>query len=184
MGTAEQLLKQAAVGVIATDTLYGIVARAADQSAVERLYQIKSRQTKPGTLIGANLSQFEGLGLKHRYLKAVEQFWPAAVSVVIPAADPSLRYLHRGKMSLAVRIPDDKDLIKLLEKTGPLLTSSANPPDQSPAATVQQAKSYFGDQVDFYQDGGDLSSRKPSTLIRIIDDAIEVLRPGAVDIKQ
>jgi L-threonylcarbamoyladenylate synthase len=181
---AKKILQPGAIGVLPTDTVYGLVACAADKAAVARLYDLKKRENKPGTLIAANLSQLEELGLKHRYLKAVEQFWPGAVSVVIPAADPSLRYLHQGKMSLAVRIPADKDLQKLLQQTGPLLTSSANHPGKPPATNIAQAEAYFGNNLDFYEDGGDLSGRKPSTLIRVIDDAIEVIRPGAVEIKQ
>lgn len=178
----KKLLVAGTIGVIPTDTLYGVVARAEDQAAVERLYRLKSRENKPGTLIAANLDQLEKLGLKHRYLKAVEQFWPGGVSVVIPCGDPALKYLHQGKMSLAVRIPDDEQLCELLQKTGPLLTSSANQPGEVPAATIAQAKKYFGDRVDFYVDGGDLSNRHPSTVIRMVDDAVEVLREGAVKI--
>lgn len=170
------------VGVIPTDTVYGVVAKAYDPIAVERLYQLKSRENKPGTLIAANLEQLEQLGLKHRYLKAVEQFWPGAVSVIIPTSDPKLSYLHQGKLSLAARIPDDKELRELLLMTGPLLTSSANPPGEPPATTIDEAKKYFGGQVDFYVDGGDLSDRQPSTVIRMVDDAVEVIRPGAVKI--
>jgi L-threonylcarbamoyladenylate synthase len=179
---ADRLLQPGAIGVIPTDTVYGVVARAADSRAVKRLYELKKRDTKPGTLIAADVAQLEALGLKHRYLKAVEQFWPGAVSVVIPAADPSLEYLHQGKMSLAVRIPDHPELRKLLEKTGPLLTSSANRPGEPPATTRRQAEDYFGDKIEFYIDGGDLKDREPSTVIRVVDDAIEVLRPGAVKI--
>ncbi len=182
MNAEQKLLEPGAVGVIPTDTVYGIVARADDKSAVDRLYKLKKREDKPGTIIAANIEQLEKLGLKHRYLKAVEQFWPGAVSIIIPTTDPELAYLHRGKMSLAVRIPDDTKLQKLLQQTGPLVTSSANPPGEPTADTIQQAKAYFGNQVDFYIDGGDLSQREPSTIIRIIDDAIEVLRPGAVKI--
>lgn len=177
-----QLRKPGAIGVIPTDTVYGVAARAADESAVERLYELKKRDIKPGTLIAADIGQLEELGLKHRYLKAVEQFWPGAVSVVIPASDPALAYLHRGKMSLAVRIPADKELQALLKKTGPLLTSSANHPGEPVATTTEEAKRYFGSSVGFYVDGGNLSGRRPSTIIRIVDDAIEVLRPGAVKI--
>ena len=175
-----QLLRPGAVGVIATDTVYGLAARAADRAAADRLYRLKGREGKPGTLIAADIKQLEQLGLKHRYLKAVEAFWPGAVSVVIPLSDPNLSYLHQGKLSLAVRIPDDAGLQNLLKQTGPLLTSSANPTGRPTAATVGQAKAYFGDRVDFYQDGGDLSGRQPSTVIRVIDDAVEVLRQGAV----
>lgn len=179
---AAKLQIDGAIGIIPTDTVYGVVARAADKQAVERLYELKHRENKPGTIIAASIEDLESIGLKHRYLKAVEQFWPGAVSVVIPASDPALQYLHQGKMSLAVRIPADKKLQSLLKQTGPLATSSANDPGQPTAVNVQQAKDYFGTQVDFYEDGGDLSDHEPSTVIRIIDDAIEVLRQGAVKI--
>jgi len=180
--TAQELLRPGAIGVIPTDTVYGLVARADDQAAAARLYQAKDREGKPGTIIAATLEQLENLGLKHRYLKAVEQFWPGAVSVIIPSTDPKLAYLHQGKMSLAVRIPAGAELQKLLEQTGPLLTSSANPAGQPMAVNIGQARDYFGDKVDFYIDGGDLSHHQPSTIIRIVDDAIEVLRLGAVKI--
>jgi L-threonylcarbamoyladenylate synthase len=171
-----------AVGVIPTDTIYGLVARAADAAAVERLYGLKKRESKPGTIIAANIDQLVELGIKRRYLTAVEQFWPGAVSVIIPCTDEDLAYLHRGKMSLAVRLPDDKELAALLEKTGALLTSSANITGEPPAMTIEAAHGYFTGNVDFYVDGGDLSDREPSTIVRIVDDAVEILRQGAVKI--
>ena len=180
----DELNKAGAIGVIPTDTVYGLVARAADKEAVERLYRAKSRENKPGTLIAADIGQLEELGLKHRYLKAVADFWPGAISVIIPCGDPALAYLHRGKMSLAVRIPADKKLCEILKGAGPLLTTSANQPGEPPANTIQEAKKYFGDNVDFYVNGGDLSGNQPSTIVRIVDDAIEVIRQGAVKLDE
>jgi tRNA threonylcarbamoyl adenosine modification protein (Sua5/YciO/YrdC/YwlC family) len=177
------LQRAGAVGVIPTDTVYGVVACAADETAVGRLYAVKSRENKPGTVIAANIDQLATLGIPRRYLKAVEQFWPGPVSVVVPSV-PELAYLDAGKGTLAVRIPSDAPLAALLERTGPLLTSSANQPGEPPATTITEAKRYFGDEVDFYVDGGDLSDRRPSTVIRIIDDAVEVLREGAVKINE
>jgi tRNA threonylcarbamoyl adenosine modification protein (Sua5/YciO/YrdC/YwlC family) len=180
---ANGLTQPGAVVVIPTDTVYGLAARASDAPAVERLYKLKKRDNKPGTLIAA-FEQLEELGLKRRYLKAVEQFWPGAVSVVIPCSDPHLKYLHRGLQSLAVRLPEPADLRNFLEETGPLLTSSANHTGQPTAVTIDQARGYFGDEVDVYVDGGDLSNHQASTIIRVVDDAIEVLRQGSVTINQ
>lgn len=177
-----KLQQPGTVGVLPTDTVYGLIARATDEAAVKRLYDLKSREGKPGTIIAATIDQLVGLGLKARYLKAVEQFWPGAVSVIIPCG-PDLAYLHEGKYSLAVRIPGDENLRKFLEQAGPLLTSSANHPAEPTANTVAEARQYFGDKVDFYIDGGDLRNHKPSTIIRIVDDAVEVIREGAVKIK-
>ncbi len=178
---ADAIMRAGAVGVIPTDTVYGVVAQAADREAVVRLYQLKHREHKPGTLIAASVDQLVELGIKRRYLKAVEQFWPGPISVIIPCGTV-LDYLHQGILSLAVRIPDVPEIHELLEYTGPLLTSSANQPGLEPAHTVAEAKGYFGNGVDYYFDGGDLSERKPSTVLRIVDDAVEVVRQGAVTI--
>ncbi len=170
------------VGVLPTDTVYGLVAQAHDIEAVQRLYALKHREHKPGTLIAASIDQLVELGLKRRYLTTVSRFWPGAVSVITPCG-PELGYLHQGKLSLAVRIPDAPALRALLERTGPLLTSSANDPGHPTAVTIDQARTYFGETVDFYIDGGDLADQKPSTVIRIVDDEIEVIRQGAVTIE-
>ena len=177
----KKLQETGSIAVIPTDTVYGVVARAADQQSVARLYQLKHRDHKPGTVIAANIEQLVELGIKRRYLTAVAQFWPGAVSVEIPH---DIAYLNQGTGRQAFRIPDDEQLLKLLEQTGPLQTSSANQPGEPPATTVQEAQNYFGDDVDLYIDGGDLSNREPSTIIRIVDDAIDVIRQGSVHIDQ
>jgi len=178
-----ELLMKGSVGVLPADTVYGIMARAADEQAVARLYKLKSREKKPGTVIAASTEQLIELGLTARYVKAVAHFWPNPISIIVPAGE-NLDYLHQGKRSLAVRIPDDQKLQTLLEQTGPLLTSSANHPREKPANKVDEAENYFKDEVDFYVDGGDMSGRSPSTIIRIIDDEIEVIREGAVKINE
>jgi L-threonylcarbamoyladenylate synthase len=177
------LLKEGAVGVLPTDTVYGLVCLAADEQAVVKLYALKHREHKPGTIIAGKLQQLIDLGIKARYLKAVEQYWPNALSVVIPCGE-ELHYLHLGKHSLAVRVPSDKTIQKLLLQTGPLLTSSANLPGEPIATTVAEAQQYFGKQADFYVDGGSITDHVPSTVIRVVDDAIEILRPGAVNIDE
>ncbi len=177
------LLKSGAVGVVPSDTVYGLVCRATDKQAVTRLYALKSRENKPGTIIAAKLQQLIDLGLRARYLKAVEGFWPNPLSVVIPCGE-ELAYLHSGQQSLAVRIPDDEKIRAVLSQTGPLLTSSANQPGEPVATNLAEAQAYFGDSVDFYVDGGTITDPIPSTVIRVVDDAIEVLRKGAVNIDE
>ncbi len=174
------LSRPGSVIVIGTDTVYGLVARAVDNDAVNRLYSLKNRRAKPGTLLAANIDQLVQLGLKRRYLRAVEQFWPGAVSVVIPAGNPALFYLTQGLPDLAVRIPDNQFVLSILRSSGPLMSSSANLPGEKPAETIQQAYDYFGNRVDAYFDAGNLAGRAPSTVIRVVDDAIEVLRQGGV----
>jgi L-threonylcarbamoyladenylate synthase len=174
-------LKPGVVGVIPSDTVYGLVARAGDRQAVERLYALKSREHKPGTVIAASVVQLIELGLPEQQLRRVEHLWPNPLSVILPAR-PELAYIHQDLDSFPVRIPKDKELRAVLELTVPLATSSANLPGEPPAVSVAEAREYFGDQVDFYVDGGELANRAPSTIIRIVGDEIEVIRQGAVEI--
>lgn len=176
-------IKAGAVGVLPTDTVYGLVALAANKQAVNRLYALKDRHARPGTVIAANLNQLVELGLKKRYLTAVQAYWPNPISVVVPS-EPALSYLDMGQATLAVRIPKDAKLQKLLLQTGPLVTSSANLPGQPPAENIKEAKDYFADKLDFYADGGSLAGRQASTVIRVVDDAVVVLRQGAVKIDE
>lgn len=174
------ILGAGGVGVLPTDTVYGLVCAAVQPVAVARLYSLKDRDHKPGTVIAANVEQLVELGLKRRYVSAVEHLWPGPLSIVIPTS--TLGYLDQGVGGLAVRVTNQAALTALLLRTGPLLTSSANQPGEPVAVTVAEAKAYFGNTVDFYVDGGDLSGRPASTLIRVVDDAIEVIRQGAVQI--
>lgn len=177
-------LKSGQVGVLPTDTLFGVVCVASNKQAVSRLYSLKSRENKPGTLIAASIDQLIDLGIPKRYLTAVEHFWPNPLSVIIPST-PDLAYLDLGMRTIAVRLPADKHINRLLQVTGPLLTTSANLPGQPPAQTVEQAQAYFADTVDFYVSNVESSNfGQPSTIIRIIDDAVEVIREGAVKINE
>lgn len=178
----EHLKKRGEVAIIPTDTVYGVVARASDQAAVTRLYKLKHRESKPGTLVAANIDQLINLGIDSLFLKKAEKLWPGAISVIIPC-DQNMNYLHQGVGSLAIRIPDNQWLLKLLRQTGPLLTSSANQPGEPPATTAAKAKAYFSDQIDWYEDGGYIN-REPSTIIEITEDTIQIIRQGAVKIDQ
>ncbi len=162
-GLAESL-KYGGVGIIPTDTVYGLVACAKNRLAVEELYETKPRRPQPGTIIGANLEQFVELGFDRDELERAREHWPGKTSVVLDASNLPI-YLRADRDSLPLRIPDVPALVKLLEVTGPLMTTSANPPDRPTATNFIQIKSYFGDKLDFVVDAGEISGDQPSSII-------------------
>jgi L-threonylcarbamoyladenylate synthase len=175
-------LKSGNVGVIPTDTVYGLVARAHDKEAVARLYALKNRDHKPGTVIAASVEQLIELGVDKAHLDRVKRWWPASLSVETPLSD-GLSYLHQGTGRQGFRVVADEAVREILLETGPLVTSSANHPGEPGSVTVQEAWNYFKDAVDFYLDGGDRTGRSPSTIAKITDDGLlEIIRDGAVKI--
>lgn len=177
-----QLIKDGGIGVLPTDTVYGLVARADLEPSIMRLYSVKARPLQPGTTIGASIQQFERLGFSYPPLAAANHYWPAPLSVVIDATDIP-PYLKSDRESLPVRIPDSRELLDLLTETGALMTTSANHPGEPTATSVDAAIAYFGDEIDFYVDAGDLGERPPSTIVGFdADGQIIIYRQGAAKI--
>ncbi len=175
------LLRAGAVGVIPTDTVYGLAASAHNAAAVSRMYQLKHREHKPGTTVAASALQLRELGVPAELLARAAHWWPNSISIVLPV-DPQYEYLHQGLGDCAFRVPAaPAELRTLLKQTGPLSTTSANQPGQPPATNLAEAKRYFGEQVDFYVDAGPIEPRPPSTIIRLRGDGTpELIRAGAV----
>ena len=161
----DALCTQGGLAVLRTDTIYGIVARADDEQAVHRLYHVRSRdEAKSCIVLIADASEQYG----EASIELPKS--PDAVSYLLPAADaPS--WLLRTNDELAYRIPNVEWLRELLHKTGPLIAPSANPEGLAPARTIDEARKYFGDEVDYYLDGGEVPEHvSPSQLIRIHPD--------------
>lgn len=178
------LLLQGNMGVVPTDTMYGVVASALNKEAVERLYAIRKRvAVKPCIILIPSISNIRQFGIHPdaRTIDILKAWWPGKVSVVLPCSSKKHEYLHRGTWSLAFRIPDSAPLRELLKRTGPIVAPSANIEGQPPARTIEEAYAYFGNSVDFYVNAGELPIT-PSTLVSIKDKEITLLRQGAVTI--
>jgi L-threonylcarbamoyladenylate synthase len=174
------LLKEGAIGVIPTDTIYGICTNALNKKAVEKIYKLKKRTAqKPVIILISSLKDLKIFNIKLNQKQKIflKKIWPSKISVVLPSKSKKFFYLHRGKYTLAFRLPKPSWLLNLIKISGPIIAPSANFEDKKPAKNISQAKKYFKNKV-FYYDKGDLIS-KPSTLIKINNKKIEVLRIGA-----
>lgn len=172
-----ELLRNAGVAVIPTDTIYGIVARAEDKQAVEDVYNIRGRHPgKPCIILISEIADVKAFGIDpNPYITTLNTHWPGPVSIILPCKHPELAYLHRGTNSLAFRLPDVKWLRDLLHNTGPLVAPSANTEGNPPAVTIAEAKHQFGDRVGYYLGHGKIHG-KPSTVISLLNGKNEVIR--------
>ncbi|MBI4992007.1 MAG: threonylcarbamoyl-AMP synthase [Candidatus Harrisonbacteria bacterium] len=176
-----KILSSGGVGVLPTDTIYGVVGLAMSKKAVVRIYKLRKRNPqKPLIILISSLRDLKlfNIRLNRETKKLLEKLWPGKVSVILPCADKKFKYLHRGTKTLAFRLPKKKDLIRLLKKTGSLVAPSANWEGYPSAKTIIEAKKYFGNKADFYVDAGKLES-PPSTLIEIKNGRPILLRRGA-----
>lgn len=178
-----QLLKLGKIGVMPTDTIYGIVGSALNPQTVEEIYQLRKRSTdKPMIILIFSLSDLKKFNVKltNKQKDFLKKIWPNPVSVVLPTSSKRFKYLHRGKNSLAFRMPKKEMLLKILQKVGPMVAPSANYEGEQPSKTIAQAKGYFAEKVDFYVDGGKIKS-EPSTIVKLDNEGIPtILRDGRI----
>jgi len=181
---AVKILENGGIGVLPTDTLYGLVGRASSREAVERIYRVRKRSPdKPQIVLISSVNDLKLFGIdpKSKEAALAGNYWPGKVSVILPCDNPELEYLHRGTKSIAFRVPDMPELVELLKKTGPLVAPSANHEGELPSLTIDEAKKYFGNDVDFYRDDGLIES-EPSTILKIEGNKTIIVREGAVKV--
>jgi L-threonylcarbamoyladenylate synthase len=173
------LLKEGAIGVIPTDTIYGICASAFNRKSVEKVYKLRKRNpNKPCIILISSFDDLKKINvrLKSWQRKILEKLWPGKVSVILSCPYKEFYYLHRGTNSLSFRLPKNKLILNILKISGPLIAPSANWEGYEPAKNIKSAKRYFDNKV-FYLDRGDLIS-KSSSLIDLREKKIKILREG------
>ena len=175
-----RLLMRGGVGLLPTDTIYGLSCRAMDAAAVGKIHKLKNRSAhKPFIILISDIKMLDLLSISPEQAKITEQYWPGPLSVILSSQAPD--FLTLGTASLAVRMPDSPDLAGLISKVGPIISTSANLQGEQPVNSVAEAQKLFGDKLDFYVDDGELDN-PPSTLAVIKDGRLDVIRQGAVKI--
>ncbi|NDC48029.1 MAG: threonylcarbamoyl-AMP synthase [Micrococcales bacterium] len=168
MRLAKVALERTELAVIPTDTVYGLAANAFSPVAVQALLDAKGRgrQSPPPVLV-SGLNQARALveSIPDAAVKLAETFWPGALTMIFKA-QPSIDWdLGETKGTVALRVPDHKIALALIEETGPLAVSSANLTGQPAATTCQQAFDYLKDSVAVYLDAGTSPKGEASTII-------------------
>lgn len=177
-----ELLNQGRIGILPTDTIYGIHASIKFPESIDRIYSLRKRdKNKPMIILISSIDDLKRFNIKlnQREQRFLKKIWPNKISIIFDVPSNKLKYLHRDTKSLAFRLPKNEFLQKILNQTGPLVSTSANLEGKPPAENITEAKKYFGDQIDFYLDSGDLKSSS-SMLIKIDSGKIQVLRQGGM----
>ena len=105
------------------------------------IYELKKRdRDKPLILMGSEHKQlidYVHESAKEDYGNIASKYWPGALTMIIPASEKHTKILTSNDLTLGLRIPNSYMAQSLLEKTGPLLTSSANISGLSGSITVE-----------------------------------------------
>lgn len=170
--------------IFPTDTVYGIGASLFDKEGQKRIYEIKHRpKDKPLAILCANLAQIEEIAyLNDDAKKLVESFLPGPLTIIINAKDNVKEVT--GLETIGVRIPSYDVALRILEKEGPMATTSVNESGAPSLNDYLIIQKEYGHLVDYiFKPSNDKTSSLPSTVVDITKDEVKIIREGAITLE-
>jgi L-threonylcarbamoyladenylate synthase len=183
---ALEVIRAGGVVAFPTDTIYGIGVSAFNQSAVEKIYQVKGRSHLKAIPIllsdKKELSQV-AINITPSTSKIIQKYWPGALTLVLPGIACLPDNLSTTE-SIGVRVPDDNLTRELLRRTGPLAATSANLSGRPGALTAFEVLDQLGGKVDLVLDGGPARGRQASTVLDLTGAEPQLLREGPISLEE
>ncbi len=170
---------------VPTETVYGLAADARNAAAVARIYAAKGRPDfNPLIVHVSELAAAERLGAFGAAERALAaRFWPGPLTLVVPrrADCPVASIATAGLDTIALRVPGHRAMQALLAATGaPLAAPSANASGGVSPTKAAHVLATLDGRIALVIDDGPTSAGVESTIARVKDGTVEVLRPGPV----
>lgn len=182
---AERILLSGGIVVAPTDTVYGVLGDATNETTIKKIFSLKGRPEKKALPIFVKdiAAARKLVYISDLKAKFLEKIWPGPVTVIFHHKEKLPPCLTGGAFSLGIRIPDNHFLRTLLEKLSfPLVQTSANLFGKTPAKNLDELKRYFGGrdlEPELIVDGG-MIKNQPSVVIDFTRDRPLILRSGVL----
>ncbi|ADD68539.1 SUA5/yciO/yrdC domain protein [Denitrovibrio acetiphilus DSM 12809] len=163
--------------IFSTDTIYGIGAPVSDVKSNEKIFDIKGRdRTKPFPILISSLKQLSEIAIieSEKQLKALEEVWPAPVTFILKAKK-GLNPLFTINGTVAVRMPDKKWLLNLIDTVGPVSATSANLSGENYSNSEKAVIETFKSKIIFFIFDNN-QNVESSSIIDISQDTYKVTR--------
>ena len=177
-------LKEEQAVVCPTETVYGLVADAFSENAIESVFKVKQRdKEKPLSCnIGDldmlyRLTSFSSLLFK----RLTEMFWPGPLTIVVEKLPTVLDLVTAKKKTVAIRFSSNlilKELTNLFG--GPLVVPSANISCMKSFVNAYDVYNELCGRIKYIIDGGECEFKKESTIISVEGENFEILREGVI----
>ncbi|WP_105439055.1 L-threonylcarbamoyladenylate synthase [Neorhizobium sp. T25_13] len=169
---------------IPTETVYGLAADATNPAAITRIYETKGRPR-----FNPLICHMSDLDMAERYAdfdpisrRLAEAFWPGPLTLILPLKPES--GIHAlataGLDTVGIRLPKGfaSELIRAFGK--PLAAPSANTSGKVSPTSARHVADDLGEKLALIIDGGAAPVGVESTIVRVENGVIRLLRPGGV----
>ncbi|HFU4204083.1 TPA: L-threonylcarbamoyladenylate synthase [Streptococcus suis] len=175
-------LKAGDAVILPTETVYGLFAKALDEAAVNRVYELKQRpRDKAMNLNVSNLndiyffSQNQPIFLEKLY----NSFMPGPLTVILQANDKVPFWINSGLDTVGFRVPNHEKTLDLIRKIGVLIGPSANLSGKESGTNFAAIQAQFSVDLLGVEDDQALTGLD-STILDLSGAKAKILRQGAI----
>lgn len=184
---AMMVILEGGIAAFPTDTVYGLAVDATNPEAVRRLYQVKgySAASKSLSVLVHNQDLIDRLvkEVPPPIESVLEAYWPGGLTVIF-AKHPTVLSSVTETPSIAIRIPKDPVALTLMSMVArPFAVINAAIRDYPAAVSGQEVMKRFDTKIECLLDAGTCRSGQPSTVLSVITEPYEILREGAVPVR-
>ncbi len=191
---AVEALAVGKVVALPTETVYGIAANGLNEAAVQKLSGLR-RDAEPFHLPFAVKSADDALDFAPDMpllaRRLARRCWPGPLTLVLPGPhrdsvvqrlSPQVQALTTAGGAIGLRVPFHPVTQQVLRlSAGPTVMTSAKLAEGRSATTAAEVAAVAGDLVDLILDDGPCRFSQPSTVVKIGDDKLQILRSGVLD---
>jgi len=184
LSKAKIAIEKGDVVAVPTETVYGLAANAYNTKAVKKIFSLKKRPSNNPLIVHfKNIEQIKKEAIINKnFLKLVKKFSPGPLTYVLKKKRDSKisRLANKNLDTIAVRIPSEKNIIKLLNIVKcPLAAPSANKSKSLSPTTAKHVAEEFGNKLKMIIDGGVCKVGIESTVIDLTTKP-KILREGGL----
>jgi len=180
------LLKEE-VAAIPTETVYGLAGNIYSEKAIKKIFELKKRPFfNPLIVHIKSLDYLDQIAdeIPNTAIKLAKAFWPGPLTLVLKKKSTVSDLITGGKKTVAIRVPNHKLTLSLLESVDfPLAAPSANTFQSISPTLPEHVEKNFGENLAIL-DGGPCQLGLESTILGFENEKIILYRLGAISVEE
>lgn len=180
-------IKEGKIVLFPTETVYGIGANALDEKAVNKIFEAKGRASDNPLIVHiCNLDMLNDLVQEIGEIeeKLINNFWPGPLTIIFNRKGCIPNNVTAGLDTVGIRMPSNSVARKLIEFAElPIAAPSANISGKPSGTKVEDIIDELDGKVDYILDAGMVDIGVESTVIRVVDSKVHILRPGKITVE-
>ena len=183
----KEVLDNDGIIIFPTDTVYGIGCNCYSEKALKKLFSFKNRPlSKPINVLTDSIEKIELVAenINSKEQELINKYLPGDLTIILNKKKNVPDLLTANLKTIGVRIPNHHIALEILKKYPyPLATTSVNLSGESPGIEVADFIEEFKDKVDIIVDGGKSPIGVASTIVRVENNKVNILREGNLKVE-